>query len=161
MINFVFFSGPSVWYKNFPKAGGNRQSPVNIDSKTCKSHTFSHPLKANYSSEANMEVTNNGFTFVATIKGENSKWFSLIAINKRKKWNQIKFKFYDHSCPFNLFYKEHWPQGNEFKNCGLDANQKLVNLFFFFFCYFLKLRQNSASFSKRYMLRFLKISVSN
>lgn len=65
-------NGPSVWYKNFPKAGGNRQSPINIDSKTCKSHTFSHPLKANYTSEANMEVTNNGFTFVATIKGENT-----------------------------------------------------------------------------------------
>lgn len=65
-------NGPSVWHQNFPKAAGKRQSPINIVSGSCQSHSYSHPLKVDYSPEANLEVTNNGFTFLATIKGENS-----------------------------------------------------------------------------------------
>jgi len=65
-------NGPSVWHKNFPKAAGDRQSPININSSACKSHSYGKPLEVHYSPEADMEVTNNGFTFVATIKGENT-----------------------------------------------------------------------------------------
>ncbi|XP_029638145.1 carbonic anhydrase 2 [Octopus sinensis] len=64
-------NGPSVWARDYPKAAGQRQSPVNIDSGSTKAVKHDHALKADYSPEPKMSCVNNGLTFVATINGDN------------------------------------------------------------------------------------------
>ncbi|GAB1608536.1 carbonic anhydrase 2-like [Argonauta hians] len=64
-------NGPSVWSRDYPKACGVRQSPVNIDKSKTEVSKPAHVLKANYAPEPNMGCTNNGLTFVATINGDD------------------------------------------------------------------------------------------
>uniref|UniRef100_A0A0L8G2A1 Carbonic anhydrase n=1 Tax=Octopus bimaculoides TaxID=37653 RepID=A0A0L8G2A1_OCTBM len=64
-------TSPSVWARDYPKAAGQKQSPVNIETGSAKAVKHKYALKADYSPEPNMSCVNNGLTFVATINGDN------------------------------------------------------------------------------------------
>ena len=51
-----------MWCDSFPIAKGNRQSPIDIQTKTCEvdNQLCSKPFQVNYSTEKNAEVSNTG-----------------------------------------------------------------------------------------------------
>lgn len=51
-----------MWCNSFPIAKGNRQSPIDIQTKTCEvdNQLCSKPFQVNYSTEKNAEVSNTG-----------------------------------------------------------------------------------------------------
>eukprot|EP00745_Piridium_sociabile_P000197 TRINITY_DN101429_c0_g1_i2.p1 TRINITY_DN101429_c0_g1~~TRINITY_DN101429_c0_g1_i2.p1 ORF type:complete len:134 (-),score=28.21 TRINITY_DN101429_c0_g1_i2:9-377(-) len=63
-------AGPSTWPSKFPKAGGCRQSPVDISRKTAVYKNWPHDdgdtvLTIAYSAEQNLGLSNNGHTVKA------------------------------------------------------------------------------------------------
>ncbi|XP_004697542.1 carbonic anhydrase 2 [Echinops telfairi] len=56
-------NGPDSWHENFPIAKGERQSPVNIDSRSAKHDPALKPLSINYEQATSRKILNNGHSF--------------------------------------------------------------------------------------------------
>ncbi|KAM5137587.1 carbonic anhydrase 2 [Callospermophilus lateralis] len=56
-------NGPEHWHKDFPIAKGERQSPVNIDTKTAKHDPSLKPLCLCYEQPTSRRIVNNGHSF--------------------------------------------------------------------------------------------------
>ncbi|XP_059156658.1 carbonic anhydrase-like isoform X2 [Physella acuta] len=67
-------NGPHTWAKEFPEAGGPRQSPVDIDPGQAKfdETLANNPLVINYKTERNLSVENNGHSYKANINEEST-----------------------------------------------------------------------------------------
>ncbi|XP_063701673.1 carbonic anhydrase 1 [Culicoides brevitarsis] len=67
-------NGPAVWGKLFPLANGNRQSPVNIETKSNiqKTGNFS-PLQFKYVPENTRSLVNPGYCWRVDVNGEGSQ----------------------------------------------------------------------------------------
>ncbi|XP_006880616.1 PREDICTED: carbonic anhydrase 2 [Elephantulus edwardii] len=63
-VHAIFSSpGPAVWHENFPIAKGERQSPVDIDTKVAKYDSALKPLSISYDQAASRKILNNGHSF--------------------------------------------------------------------------------------------------
>ena len=60
---FFSLSGPEHWYKDFPIANGERQSPVDIDTKTAQYDSALQPLSVCYDQATSKKILNNGHSF--------------------------------------------------------------------------------------------------
>lgn len=56
-------NGPEHWHKDFPIAKGNRQSPVDIDTKAATHDPALKPLTVSYERAASKRILNNGHAF--------------------------------------------------------------------------------------------------
>ncbi|KAK7807257.1 hypothetical protein U0070_003257 [Myodes glareolus] len=56
-------NGPEHWYKDFPIANGERQSPVDIDTKTAQYDPALQPLSVCYDQATSKKILNNGHSF--------------------------------------------------------------------------------------------------
>nr|XP_004656973.1 carbonic anhydrase 2 [Jaculus jaculus] len=56
-------NGPEHWQKSFPIANGERQSPVNIDTRAAHHDPTLKPLNINYEQAASRRILNNGHSF--------------------------------------------------------------------------------------------------
>ncbi|MEJ1288373.1 carbonic anhydrase 2 [Cricetulus griseus] len=54
---------PEHWHKDFPIANGERQSPVDIDTKTAQHDPALQPLSVCYDQAASKKILNNGHSF--------------------------------------------------------------------------------------------------
>ncbi|XP_012941697.1 carbonic anhydrase 1 [Aplysia californica] len=65
--------GPATWAKNFPAAGGPRQSPVDIvpASAVFDQGLANKPLTINYSAEDDLQLENPGLSFKANISRDD------------------------------------------------------------------------------------------
>lgn len=55
--------GPEHWHKDFPIAKGNRQSPVDIDTKAAAHDPKLKPLSISYEQATSKRIVNNGHAF--------------------------------------------------------------------------------------------------
>lgn len=55
--------GPEHWHKDFPIANGERQSPVDIDTKTAQYDPALQPLSVCYDQATSKKILNNGHSF--------------------------------------------------------------------------------------------------
>lgn len=55
--------GPENWHKDFPIAKGERQSPIDIDSKAANYDPSLKPLHISYQQAASRRIINNGHSF--------------------------------------------------------------------------------------------------
>ncbi|XP_036906111.1 carbonic anhydrase 2 isoform X1 [Sturnira hondurensis] len=56
-------NGPEHWYKDFPIAKGNRQSPIDIDTKAALHDPELKPLYVSYEGATSRRIINNGHSF--------------------------------------------------------------------------------------------------
>lgn len=56
-------NGPEHWYKDFPIANGERQSPIDIDTKTAQYDSALQPLSVCYDQATSKKILNNGHSF--------------------------------------------------------------------------------------------------
>lgn len=56
-------NGPEHWYKDFPIAKGNRQSPIDIDTKAALHDPELKPLCVSYEGATSRRIINNGHAF--------------------------------------------------------------------------------------------------
>lgn len=56
-------NGPEHWYKEFPIANGERQSPVDINTSTAQHDPTLQPLSIFYDKAASKRILNNGHSF--------------------------------------------------------------------------------------------------
>ncbi|XP_054451575.1 carbonic anhydrase 2 isoform X2 [Pteronotus mesoamericanus] len=56
-------NGPEHWYKDFPIAKGNRQSPVDIDTRAAVHDPELKPLCVSYEQATSRRIINNGHAF--------------------------------------------------------------------------------------------------
>lgn len=56
-------NGPEHWHKDFPIAKGNRQSPVDIDTKAAAYDPALKPLSISYEQATSRRILNNGHAF--------------------------------------------------------------------------------------------------
>jgi hypothetical protein len=71
-----FYIGPTKWRKNYPKANGNHQSPINIKTKIAvydENLIKTKSLMINYDPLCCEELSNNGHTFQISCNGGKSK----------------------------------------------------------------------------------------
>jgi hypothetical protein len=61
--NILLPSGPEHWHKDFPIANGERQSPIDIDTKTAKHDPALKPLTTSYDQAVSRKILNNGHSF--------------------------------------------------------------------------------------------------
>ncbi|OBS59096.1 hypothetical protein A6R68_09779 [Neotoma lepida] len=54
---------PEHWHKDFPIANGDRQSPVDIDTKTAQHDPALQPLSVCYDQATSKKILNNGHSF--------------------------------------------------------------------------------------------------
>ncbi|ELW46918.1 Carbonic anhydrase 3 [Tupaia chinensis] len=62
-ISFSILSRPEHWHKDFPIAKGERQSPVDIDTRSAKHDPALKPLCLCYDKPASRRILNNGHSF--------------------------------------------------------------------------------------------------
>lgn len=62
--------GPCNWHKHFPKAGGKRQSPIDIDTSATQYDGSFKPLRIHYDSHMCSSLTNNGHTFCMSVNSD-------------------------------------------------------------------------------------------
>ncbi|XP_062616348.1 carbonic anhydrase 2-like isoform X2 [Saccostrea cucullata] len=62
--------GPDTWYNSYPIAKGERQSPIDISTKSCEvdNKLCSRPFQVNYATEKNAEVSNTGSSIKFQVK---------------------------------------------------------------------------------------------
>ncbi|KAM6215776.1 carbonic anhydrase 2 [Rhynchocyon petersi] len=56
-------NGPKFWHEHFPVAKGERQSPVDIDTKAAKYDPALKPLSISYEKATSRKILNNGHSF--------------------------------------------------------------------------------------------------
>uniref|UniRef100_A0ACB8FEE0 Carbonic anhydrase 2 n=1 Tax=Sphaerodactylus townsendi TaxID=933632 RepID=A0ACB8FEE0_9SAUR len=56
-------NGPSTWHEVFPIANGNRQSPIDIQTKSAKYDSSLKPLSITYDPSPAKNIVNNGHSF--------------------------------------------------------------------------------------------------
>ncbi|XP_076067044.1 carbonic anhydrase 1-like isoform X2 [Oratosquilla oratoria] len=66
-------NGPSTWASLFPIAGGSRQSPIDIRGNECKPCSGLAKISASYSGIQIADVSNNGHSWKAQVKGGSSR----------------------------------------------------------------------------------------
>ena len=66
--------GPTKWVKNYPDAGGKRQSPIDIITRIAKydENLKKSPLIVNYDLNCCDELMNMGHTFQIVCNGANN-----------------------------------------------------------------------------------------
>lgn len=57
------FVGPAHWYKEFPVANGERQSPIDINTRSAKYDPSLKPLSISYDPSTTRSIVNNGHSF--------------------------------------------------------------------------------------------------
>ncbi|MCC4765069.1 carbonic anhydrase family protein, partial [Streptococcus agalactiae] len=55
--------GPAHWHEHFPIANGERQSPIDISSKSAKYDSSLKPLSFSYDASTARTIVNNGHSF--------------------------------------------------------------------------------------------------
>nr|XP_056718759.1 carbonic anhydrase 7 [Euleptes europaea] len=65
--------GPSEWHTSYPIAQGNRQSPIDIDSKQAIFDPSLKPLRVSYESCTSLELSNNGHSVMVDYKDVDDK----------------------------------------------------------------------------------------
>lgn len=56
-------AGPAHWHEHFPIANGERQSPIDISSKSAKYDSSLKPLSFSYDASTARTIVNNGHSF--------------------------------------------------------------------------------------------------
>ncbi|KAL8194818.1 UNVERIFIED_CONTAM: Carbonic anhydrase 7 [Gekko kuhli] len=65
--------GPSEWHTFYPIAQGNRQSPIDIDSKQAVFDPCLKPLRVSYELCTSLELSNNGHSVMVDFKDVDDK----------------------------------------------------------------------------------------
>uniref|UniRef100_A0A673GVT0 Alpha-carbonic anhydrase domain-containing protein n=1 Tax=Sinocyclocheilus rhinocerous TaxID=307959 RepID=A0A673GVT0_9TELE len=63
LVNIVFL-GPSEWYKDYPIAEGNRQSPIDIVPAEAVFDARLSPISLSYNNCTSVSISNNGHSVV-------------------------------------------------------------------------------------------------
>lgn len=61
-MSLLFLPGPERWHENYPLAKGDKQSPIEINSKDVKHDSSLAPWHASYDPGAAKTILNNGRT---------------------------------------------------------------------------------------------------
>ena len=86
-------NGPSTWANNFPKAGGTRQSPIDIKPSEAKrdENLVKNPLEMTHSADAAGTFTNTGHSVMLSYKFDGS---SLTGGPLSEKYQIAQFHFH-------------------------------------------------------------------
>ncbi len=87
LVNIVFL-GPSEWYKDYPIAEGNRQSPIDIVPADAVFDARLSPISLSYNNCTSVSISNNGHSVVVEFidSDERSGWYQWHNINAAVKW---------------------------------------------------------------------------
>lgn len=67
-----FYLGPETWPDCYPDAGGQRQSPIDINPVDLKTLNFNRRLEWKYVPENTQDITNPGYCWKVHVKGDGS-----------------------------------------------------------------------------------------
>lgn len=73
LIIFVSPIGPSSWYKNYPVAEGNRQSPIDIVPNEASHDRDLGPIMTNYDHCTSINISNNGHSVVVEFNDSDDR----------------------------------------------------------------------------------------
>ncbi|XP_006028187.1 carbonic anhydrase 7 [Alligator sinensis] len=65
--------GPSEWYKSYPIAQGDRQSPIDIESTKAVYDPHLKPLTISYESSTSLSISNNGHSVMVEFEDADDK----------------------------------------------------------------------------------------
>lgn len=83
---FFLLKGPPEWYKSYPIAQGNHQSPIDIIPTQAIYDPCLKPLSISYESCSSIDISNNGHSVMVDFKDvddKTGKWCMLCSVRGR------------------------------------------------------------------------------